>query len=136
MTEQQPAFLYIEDNPTSRVVMEVLLKELLGYQHVTILDDSTDFMAKTEAIQPAPDLILLDIHMQPHDGFHILKALRAHERFQDKTIVAVTASVMNEEVELLKTAGFDGGIAKPIQQQTFPDLIGRLLKGEKVWHIR
>ncbi len=132
---QDQAIVYLEDNETSRTVMEVLLKEMLGYTHITILSDSTDFMAKLEALNPKPVLILLDIHMQPYNGFDILKALRAHNDFCRTTVVAVTASVMNEEVEMLKQAGFDGGIAKPIQMHVFPDLIEQLLRGEKVWHI-
>jgi len=41
---------------------------------------------------------------------------------------------MNEEVELLRTAGFDGVIGKPINHATFPDLLMRILKGEKIWN--
>jgi CheY-like chemotaxis protein len=80
-------------------------------------------------------VVLLDIHMRPVDGFTILKALRAHERFAKTIVVAVTASVMNEEVALLKAAGFDGGIAKPIRPDLFPTLLNRLLQGEKIWYI-
>jgi hypothetical protein len=42
---------------------------------------------------------------------------------------------MNEEVEMLQDAGFDGGIAKPIDQQVFPQLIERIMAGEDIWSI-
>lgn len=132
---ESPSILYVEDNATSRDVMEVLLNYVLGYNDVTIWDNSADFMERVCALRHKPNLILLDIHMQPIDGFAMLAALREDAEYRNITTVAVTASVMNEEIRLLKQAGFDGGIAKPIQQHIFPSLIERLLKGEKVWHI-
>ncbi len=129
------SLVYVEDDATSREVMEILLKHIMGIVDVVIFEDGTDIIPKLCALPAKPDLILLDIHMQPLDGFSILKLLRAHDRFRDTTVVAVTASVMNEEVEMLKTAGFDGGIAKPIRPDLFPTLLSRLLQGEKVWYI-
>jgi two-component system cell cycle response regulator DivK len=43
---------------------------------------------------------------------------------------------MNEEVKVLREAGFDGVIAKPIDYDTFPNVLHRILNGEQVWHIR
>jgi CheY-like chemotaxis protein len=61
--------------------------------------------------------------------------LREHPDYHDVMIIALTASVMNEEVEELRLAGFNGGIAKPIDQNIFPDLVALILKGEHVWHV-
>jgi two-component system sensor histidine kinase TorS len=52
-----------------------------------------------------------------------------------KPIVALTASVMNEEVEQLKDAGFNGVIPKPIDMDGFPDLIEAILDGKDVWRV-
>jgi len=41
----------------------------------------------------------------------------------------------NEEVSLLKSSGFDGAIAKPLNIEVFPDLIARIINGEQVWYI-
>jgi hypothetical protein len=49
--------------------------------------------------------------------------------------VALTASVMNEEVHKLREAGFHSVIAKPIDVDTFPDLLHRIVGGETVWRI-
>jgi CheY-like chemotaxis protein len=50
-------------------------------------------------------------------------------------VVALTASVMNEEVEQLRAAGFHSCLAKPIDIDTFPDVLNRILDGESVWRI-
>ena len=52
-----------------------------------------------------------------------------------RQVVALTASVMSEEVARLKRRGFDGAIAKPLNVEAFPDLIARIMEGESVWYI-
>jgi hypothetical protein len=37
---------------------------------------------------------------------------------------------------MLRDAGFDGVIAKPLDYDTFPNALARILKGEQVWHIK
>src|SRR5262245_16293201 len=128
---QQPAILYVEDDLQSRMVMEILLTEDLGLTHVTLFEDSRDFIKRLEALEPAPDVILLDIHMKPHSGFEMLDMLRSHPDYRHKSIIALTASVMNEEVSMLQKAGFSGVIAKPIQQEIFGDLLERIVNGER-----
>lgn len=128
-----PSIVYVEDDTRSREVMHILLVELMGLSDVTFLEDSTDFLQRIE--KSVPDIILLDIHVYPLNGFEMLSMLRQHPRFRQTRIVALTASVMNEEVHQLKTAGFDGVIAKPIDMDQFPILLERILNGENVWTI-
>lgn len=132
---QLPVVLYVEDDPKSRKVMSLLLKGRLGLQDVTILEDSTDFMEQVDSLYPPPDVIFLDIHVKPYDGFEMLQMLRDRAEFSRKPIVALTASVMNEEVQRLQTSGFNGCLAKPIDLNAFPDAFTRILNGEAVWHI-
>jgi len=130
-----PSFLYIEDDFLSRQVMEVILTVAMGYQDLAIFEDSTDYMARIKSLSFTPDVIFLDIHMRPHTGVEILKSLRTEDRYAKSRIVALTASVMNEEVELLKHAGFDGVFAKPLNELTFPGMLGRVLNGEQIWSV-
>jgi CheY-like chemotaxis protein len=130
-----PCFLYVEDEPMSRTVMQMLMVRKMGYKNLTIFEDSGDFIAKVENLPSKPDIIFLDIHMQPNSGFEMLQMLRNNPNYKKVRVVALTASVMNEEIELLRNAGFDGGIAKPIDQLSFPDVLERILKGEEVWNI-
>lgn len=134
--KQNLSILYVEDDALSRKVMEVLLSGKMQISHVTTLEDSSNFMERVTTIQPKPDVIFLDIHMIPLDGFEMLEQLRASDQFADTPIVAMTASVMNEEVARLQSSGFDGCIAKPIDKNQFPELLQRVLAGEKIWHIR
>lgn len=129
------AILYVEDDPFSREVMQLMLVRWMKFNNVTIFDTSDDFMDRLQTLQQKPRLIFLDIHMQPHDGFTLLTMLRSSETYRDAKIVALTASVMNEEVEQLREAGFDGVMAKPLDQESFPENLNRVLKGERVWNV-
>ncbi len=115
--------------------MSMLLKGRLKLPHVTILEDSQDFMEHMEALDPKPDVILLDIHMKPYNGFEMLEMLRQFEWSNNTPIVALTASVMNEEVHKLRSMGFNGCLAKPIDLESFPDTLDRILGGETIWRI-
>lgn len=129
-----PTFLYVEDEENSRDIMRLFL-ESLGYTQVTIWPNSAHFDRQLQALSPEPDVFFLDIHVLPYDGFEMLAMIRARPNLAGKPVIALTASVMSEEVSRLKLAGFDGVIAKPLDLDIFPDLIRRILAGEKVWHI-
>jgi CheY-like chemotaxis protein len=131
-----PNILYVEDDALSREVMKALLTRKLNFQNITIFEDSAHFMDKLRAMVTWPDVIFLDIHMEPIDGFEMLRQIRADASFRSTKIVALTASVMNEEVKLLRAAGFDGVLAKPLNVDAFPDALERILGGEQVWIIK
>ncbi|MBL8161567.1 MAG: response regulator [Anaerolineae bacterium] len=130
-----PMIVYVEDDPLSRQVMELLLVRKMRLNNVAIFEDSTNIIQRMEGLNRKPDVFLLDIHMAPHDGFEVNALLRAHPTFANSAIIALTASVMNEDIHRLEQAGFDGVIAKPIDQMSFPDLLSRVLNGEKIWTV-
>lgn len=82
-----------------------------------------------EAVEKAklyvPDLILLDMRMPEMDGYEaidILKNDRATERIP---VIAVTASVMGNEMEKIEKLRFDGFVRKPVKVD---ELIGQMKK--------
>jgi len=128
------SFLYVEDDFPSREVVRRIMHSM-GVHRLTIFEDSTDFMTRYKALDNRPDVVMLDIHMKPHTGFEMLRMLRADPDSQSVIVVALTASVMSEEVELLKTSGFAGVIGKPIRMRAFPELLEDIVRGEAVWYI-
>lgn len=126
--------LYVEDDCNSRKVMSLLIERVMKLP-LTIFDNSANIMENINQLESLPKLVFLDIQMQPHDGYEVLRMLRADERFQDTTIIAMTANVMSHDVERLKKAGFSGLIGKPIMKDVFPQLMERILVGESVWYV-
>jgi len=131
----QPAVLYVEDDANSRDVMRMILKMSMRLPTVTFFDNSQDFLNRLLAITPRPDIIFLDIHVKPITGFEMLTIIREQALFADVPVVALTASVMNEEIHKLRSAGFDGCISKPIDMEQFPEQMQRILNGEMIWRI-
>lgn len=135
MSDTQPAFLYVEDDPPSRKVMEILLKTVMGYPTLFIMEDSHNFLDRVRALPTTPTIVLLDIQMGPIDGFEMLRLLRAEASFAQAKVIAMTANVMGHDIERLKLAGFNGLIGKPLVREVFPDLMGRILKDEPIWYV-
>ena len=64
-----PSVLYVEDDALSRMVVEIILKEVMGLSNIVIFKDSANFENQLNSIPFQVDLILLDIQVKPfrHD---------------------------------------------------------------------
>jgi signal transduction histidine kinase/DNA-binding response OmpR family regulator len=73
------------------------------------------------------DLIFMDVQMPEMDGLEATRRIRASDIPRAKTIpiVAMTANVFKEDVDMCLAAGMDDHIGKPIDMD---ELIGRLNK--------
>jgi CheY-like chemotaxis protein len=127
--------VYLEDDPASRKVMSLIFEKAIGIQTYVIFENSANFMEKLGKLVSKPDIFLLDIHVAPQDGFEVLQMLRNDPLYHTAIVIALTASVMNEEVDKLRAAGFNGAISKPIDHRHFPNLLERIHNGEAVWSI-
>jgi CheY-like chemotaxis protein len=135
MSRQQPVLVYVEDDEASIIVMRAIIEKVMKLQTLYVLQNRADFMEQVRQLGVTPDIFLFDIQMKPYDGFDLLSMLREDPAYQGSKVVALTASVMSEEVARLKKRGFDGAIAKPLNIEAFPDLIAKIVNGESVWYI-
>jgi CheY-like chemotaxis protein len=127
--------LCVEDDFSNRLVMKLLVEKTLNVKHYVIFEDSANFLSRVRNLPKRPDIILLDIHVSPLNGFQMLQEIRGDSVYFPTKVVALTASVMNEEVERLRKSGFDGAIGKPISLSTFPIAIERIMNGESIWQL-
>ncbi len=125
--------LVVEDN----VPNFVLIARLLAYTGVERCEWKTSGWQVVEFADTLSriDLILMDIRLPYEDGFQALEKVRAHPRFKDTLVVAVTAEASVEQMRRAKEAGFDGFLGKPLNPDKFPDQIRRVLSGQPVWEI-
>jgi CheY-like chemotaxis protein len=135
MSDTQRSFLYVDDDPGSRHLIQLLMNAVLGYMHVTIFENSENFMERVRALPAVPDAVFLDVHIAPHDGYEMLKMLRGEPGYQKIPVIAMTASVMMSDLERLRTAGFNGLIGKPIKKKAFSDQLQKILAGESIWEV-
>ena len=135
MNSQQPILVYVEDDEASILVMKMVVERVMGLPTLHVLESRADFVQQVKELGVVPDVFLLDIQMKPYGGAELLSMLRGDPQFEESKVIALTASVTNEEVSLLKSGGFDGAIAKPLNIDVFPDLIARIINGEHVWYV-
>lgn len=133
MPETQPSFLYVEDDPSSRRLIKLIMTNVLGYSELTIFESSENFLDKVRALPAVPDVVFLDVHIAPLNGFEMLKLLRSEPAYQQIPVIAMTASVMASDIQQLKAAGFDGLIGKPIRKKVFPEQLKQIMAGEPIW---
>lgn len=126
--------LVVEDN----VQNFVLITRLLAYLGVKRCEWKASGWQVLEYAETLPhiDLILMDIFLPEEDGYQVLNRLRAHPRFKDTLVVAVTADVSMDNVERARKSSFNGFIGKPIAPDRFPNQIRSILQGEEVWELR
>ncbi len=127
MVSKKPKILYVEDNLMNRMLVRRLL-EAHGY---TVLEAEDGLSGIKMAQEELPDLILMDINIPGMDGFEATTKLKSIESLKDTPIVAVTARVMDGDREMALIAGCDGYIPKPIDVDTFPDLVRDFLAGKR-----
>lgn len=128
-------YLYFEDDAMSRQVMQRMIAVMDHDSAITIYSDSADFDARIDAENPTPIMVFLDVQMGPLDGFEMLARLHEHPAYAGVPIIAMTASVTVNEIDMLREAGFDGLIAKPIRKRIFAELVTRILRGESIWYV-
>ena len=135
MTDEQPHFLYVEDDPHSREVVQMILTKVMGYTQIHFFENSEDFLNRLNSLPQVPDVIFLDIQIRPMNGYEVLALLRTNPIYDTVKVIALTASVMVQDVARLQAAGFDGLIGKPIAHKVFPRLLKDVFEGEPVWYI-
>jgi len=135
MADSQPSFLDVEHDLLSGEVLGTIFTKILNYSDLTFFENSENFLERMATLPTVPDVIFLDIHIRPNNGYELLEWLRADPKYNDTKIIALTASVMVHDVAQLQKAGFDGLIGKPIAHKIFPRLLENILADEPVWYI-
>jgi two-component system cell cycle response regulator DivK len=119
--------LIVEDNEKNLK----LVRDVLQVKGFNTIEAGTAEEGIQLAASRKPDLILMDIQLPGMNGIDALKHLRADKATATIPVVAVTASVMQQDRTLITEAGFDGYIGKPINIKEFLDAVNHALKGRQ-----
>jgi signal transduction histidine kinase/CheY-like chemotaxis protein len=107
--QPQYKILIVDDNLANRQLLWKLL-EPLNF----LLKEANDGQEAIAIWQEwHPDLIFMDIRMPVMDGFQATEKIKATPQGKATSIIAVTASVLEEREILIYQAGCDGLIRKP-----------------------
>jgi two-component system cell cycle response regulator DivK len=119
--------LIVEDNERNlKLVRDVL--QVKGY---TTLEAVTGEDGVKLAVEHKPDLVLMDIQLPGINGIEALGVLRANPVTAKIPVIAVTASVMQQDRKHITEAGFDAYVGKPINLKEFLDAVRKALEGQR-----
>ncbi|MFM2580918.1 response regulator [Vibrio fortis] len=108
--------LLVEDNRVNQKVASVMLKK--GGYAFEIADNgqiAVDMYRKDNGY----DVILMDCMMPVKDGFTATREIREHEQsfgLNKTPIIALTASVIDDDIQKCYDSGMDGYVAKPVRK--------------------
>ncbi|WP_353075560.1 ATP-binding protein [Stenotrophomonas sepilia] len=118
--------LVIEDHPTNQAMMAWRLQQL-GVPHVLLGDGQ---QALDRLSSEAFDLVITDCRMPVLDGFGFTRLLREREGRTGQprlTVLALTASVLDDDARRCREAGMDEVLAKPLSLATLRTALLRWL---------
>ena len=96
--------------------------QILGHEAVMVASGKS---AVETAAGYDPDLIMLDMVLPDMDGVSILKALRQQDGLQTIPILILTSGVSLQDADIVKAAGANGYISKPISLDLLQETITR-----------
>lgn len=113
--------LVVEDERGVRLLLKRVLED--AGATVTVVVSPAEALAELE--RGAPDVLLSDIRMPGGDGYDLIRRVRAlpAESGGRTPAIAVSASVGDEEIPKIFTAGFQKFVRKPFEVSELRDAI-------------
>jgi CheY-like chemotaxis protein len=122
----------VEDNTQNRVVFQMVL--VVNGARVEFDRWGRECMSRLKNLVQL-DLIVLDLMLNNGiSGYDIFREIRNLTTYDSVPIVAVSAAEPAIALPKTKELGFSGFIAKPIDDELFPQQLARLIAGEQVWY--
>lgn len=121
LAPNQPKYriLIVDDKPSNNLLLLKLLSPL-GFE----IEEASNGQEAVEIWNDwEPHLILMDMRMPVMDGYEATKQIKGTVKGQATAIIAVTASVLEEERAVVSSAGCDDFIRKPFRESDIFDAL-------------
>ena len=116
--------LIVDDKEDNRLVLQNML-EPLGFE-VTLGENGQQEIELARQIQP--DCILTDLIMPIKTGLEAVQTIRQIPELQNVIIIAISASVLDQNRQQSQIAGCEAFLPKPIDEQELLTLLQKHLK--------
>jgi len=116
--------LIVDDNPDIRELFTTFLN-IAGFSTMAVGGGAECIeLLKTTR----PDLILLDIMMEPMDGWQTLKYIKSQPESKDIPVFMVTGKAITETEQQMYNGDYKIYLMKPVTPQRLKDAVDGLLK--------
>lgn len=121
--------LLVEDNPVDvDLTLRAFIRRKLS-NPVQVARDGEEalaFMERWQEGDPLPLLILLDLKLPRIDGLEVLRQFRLHERWRTVSVVVLTSSAEDRDVEMAYSLGANSYIVKPVDFSKFLEVAAQI----------
>lgn len=120
--------LVVDDDATSRAALSTLLGNM-GVMSVDVATDGADALARLEALEHHPDVMLVDIHMPVMSGPEFLHALADHGDHGAVVLVSgMEPETLDVAEQLAKMRGINiiDVVAKPVTLSALEQVFAKL----------
>jgi CheY-like chemotaxis protein len=117
--------LLVEDNPMD---VDLALRAFKRRRLVNSIEVARDgeealaCLARWEAGEAPPALVLLDLKLPRVDGLEVLRQLKAHPQFRNIPVVVLTTSAESADVRSAYELGANSYIVKPVDFDKFVEV--------------
>lgn len=123
--------LLVEDNEFNRMVAEDTLKELIPDIIIDIAVNGKEAVARVQ--DNNYDVVLMDIQMPVMDGVAATRAIRElNAPAKETRIIAMTANVLQEDVQQYFKAGMNAYVSKPFHTDELLLKMANVLEGKSL----
>jgi len=121
--QQSYRILVVDDKWSNRQLLLRLLNPL-GFE-IKEASNGKEAIAIWESFEP--HLIWMDMRMPVMDGYEATKHIKAHLKGQATAVIALTASILEEERAVILSAGCDDFVRKPFREAVIFDKMAQYL---------
>ena len=120
--------LIVDDNATSRQILHHLTSAwgMADQQAATAIEAITLLGRAASRGQPF-DAVLVDAEMPGMNGFDLARTIKSDPRLQAPKLVMLTSLDRRDDSELLREAGVDAHLHKPVKQKVLCDCLSGVL---------
>lgn len=135
MTYQNRPILLIEDNPMDVDLTRRAFNRRKVINPVEIARDGEEalnFLARWQAGEPLPVVILLDINLPKINGLEVLRHYKLSPEVQKVPIIVLTTSAEDRDIETAYSLGANSYIVKPVDFDKFLDVAAQI---DLYWNV-
>lgn len=115
--------LVVDDNKANRTLLKAILKS----RGIEVAEAADGLEALRVFKEFSPHVIFMDMRMPTMDGYEAIRRIRKLDKDKEISIIAVTASVIDDAADRARAAGADEYVAKPYREHDIFEAMGRTL---------
>lgn len=129
MNTPLPPILLVEDNPMD---LDLTLRAFNKRRFINAIEVARDgeealaYVARWDAGEPIPAVILLDINMPKVNGLEVLEQLKRHPVYRRIPVVVLTSSREDRDLAAAYDLGVNSYIEKPVSFNKFMEVADQI----------